>query len=75
MHNYLHVIIEVYQLIIFINVEIAKKLKETSADEKKKQENNKQTIRDLMIYAGWEAPVSHFWIMSGMSFSGNCQGP
>ncbi len=46
--------------------EIAKKLKETSADEKKKQENNKQTIRDLMIYAGWEAPVSHFWIMSGI---------
>lgn len=41
--------------------DLARKLKDSEPDTKKEK---KETIRDMMIYAGIEAPQSHFWIGS-----------
>lgn len=43
--------------------DIARKLKEAGAAEKKK---DKTTIRDLMVQAGIDAPVSRYWIGSAI---------
>lgn len=45
--------------------DLAKKLKDTA--EPLKKEEKKQTIRDLMIYAGLTPTQSHFWIGSAVA--------
>lgn len=47
--------------------DIAKKLKQ--AGEKEEKKKDKTTIRDLMIQAGFEAPVSRYWLFA-LAFAG-----
>jgi tight adherence protein B len=44
--------------------DIAQKLKEAGKDSEKKKD--KATIRDMMIQAGIEAPLSHYWTWSAI---------
>lgn len=45
--------------------DIARKLKEASQErEKEKKDKDKTTVREMLVQAGYEAPVSRFWIFS-----------
>jgi tight adherence protein B len=44
--------------------DLARKLKDQRSDEQEKRQSKKQTIRDLMVYAGLNLPTSYFWLWS-----------
>jgi tight adherence protein B len=44
--------------------ELARKLKDNREDEQKKSEHKKNTIRDMLIYAGLNVPTYYFWLWS-----------
>jgi len=43
---------------------IARKLKAAGQDEAKKKDKDKTSLRDLMMQAGYEAPMSRYWMFS-----------
>lgn len=45
---------------------IARKLKAAGQDEAKKKDKDKTSLRDLMMQAGYEAPMSRYWMFSAL---------
>lgn len=45
---------------------IARKLKAAGQDEAKEKDKDKTSLRDLMMQAGYEAPMSRYWMFSAI---------